>query len=270
KQAVAECWRNLSATGARPLACSDNLNFGNPEKPEIMGQLVGAIKGIGQACRALDFPIVSGNVSLYNETNGVGIPPTPTIAGVGLLDDYQIMARIAFSAPGQAIFLVGAPKDWGTHLSRSRYAQILHDRNEGPPPPVDLEKEQANGQFIRRAIREGITRTVHDCSDGGIAVALAEMCLAGDTGATITSAPGEKDTASLFGEDQGRYLIALPEENIVALERLAADIPVSECPVLVRIGTTGGQNLKLGQSRAISLAELRSAHEDWFPRFMDN
>src|ERR1700754_5221380 len=125
KQAVAECWRNITATGAEPLAATDNLNFGNPEKPEIMGQLVGAIKGIGEACRALDFPIVSGNVSLYNETNGIAILPTPTIAGVGLLPDWKRMGRIAFADENQAIFLIGAPAGWGTHLAQSVYMRDI-------------------------------------------------------------------------------------------------------------------------------------------------
>jgi phosphoribosylformylglycinamidine synthase len=131
KQAVAECWRNLTATGALPLAATDNLNFGNPERPEIMGQFVYAIKGIGEACRALDFPIVSGNVSLYNETNGQGILPTPTIGGVGLIDDWSKMARIGFAAPKQAILLVGGPKHWGTHLGQSIYLRDLHGRADG-------------------------------------------------------------------------------------------------------------------------------------------
>ncbi|RUW22668.1 phosphoribosylformylglycinamidine synthase subunit PurL, partial [Mesorhizobium sp. M4B.F.Ca.ET.013.02.1.1] len=142
KQAVAECWRNLTATGALPLAATDNLNFGNPERPEIMGQLVGAVKGIGDACRALGFPIVSGNVSLYNETNGRGILPTPTIGGVGLITDWSKMARIGFAGEGQMIVLVGAPATWGSHLGQSVYMRDIHGRSDGPPPPVDLEHEK--------------------------------------------------------------------------------------------------------------------------------
>ncbi|HEV7719334.1 MAG TPA: phosphoribosylformylglycinamidine synthase subunit PurL, partial [Arsenicitalea sp.] len=145
KQAVAECWRNLTAVGAEPIAATDNLNFGNPERPEIMGQLVHAVKGIGEACRALDFPIVSGNVSLYNETNGKGILPTPTIGGVGLLPDWDKMARIAFAAEGELILLFGAPAAWGGHLGQSIYMRDLHDRRDGPPPPVDLAHETRVG-----------------------------------------------------------------------------------------------------------------------------
>src|SRR5690606_8094734 len=149
KQAVAECWRNLTATGALPLAATDNLNFGNPERPEIMGQLVAAIKGIGEACRALDFPIVSGNVSLYNETNGQGILPTPTIGGVGLIDDWAHMARVGFAAENQVILLVGAPDRLGTHLGQSIYMRDIHGRADGPPPPVDLAHEKKAGDFVR-------------------------------------------------------------------------------------------------------------------------
>ncbi len=265
KQAVAECWRNLTATGAEPLACSDNLNFGNPEKPIIMGQLVGAIKGIGAACEALDFPIVSGNVSLYNETNGVGIPPTPTIAGVGLLDDWSKMVRIGFAAEGELILLLGAPEIWGSHLSQSQFLSRIHGLSDGPPPPVDLTREKATGDFVRALIRSGAATAVHDCSDGGLGVALAEMAMAGDLGATIDPPPGNNPAASFFGEDQSRYLLTIRPE---ALESVQAQTKASSIPCQL-IGTTGGDILKLGQARAISVAQLKEAHERWFPAFMD-
>ncbi len=265
KQAVAECWRNLTATGAEPLACSDNLNFGNPEKPQIMGQLVGAIRGIGEACRVLDFPVVSGNVSLYNETNGVGIPPTPTIAGVGLLDDWSKMARIGFAAQGELILLVGAPQNWGTHLSQSQFLNHLHGLSDGPPPPVELAIEKATGDFVRTLIRKGITSAVHDCSDGGLGIALAEMAMAGNLGATIDPPPGNAPAASFFGEDQSRYLFTIRPQNLESVQALAKaqSIPCQ------KIGTTGGDILKLGDARAISVARLKEAHERWFPAFMD-
>ncbi len=156
KQAVAECWRNITATGALPLAATDNLNFGNPERPEIMSQLVHAIKGIGEACRALDFPIVSGNVSLYNETNGQGILPTPTIGGVGLLADWSQMARIRFAAEGEDILLVGAPEGLGAHLGQSVYLRDIHGRTDGPAPHVDLAHERKTGDFVRALITDGL------------------------------------------------------------------------------------------------------------------
>ena len=209
KQAVAECWRNLTAVGAEPLAITDNLNFGNPEKPEIMGELVAAIQGIAEACEALAFPVVSGNVSLYNETNGVAIPPTPTIGGVGLVPDVTRIARIGFAGEGEAILLVGAPDNWGTHLGRSVWLRDIAGREEGPPPPVDLAHEKRVGDLVRGLIRDGLATAVHDCSDGGLAVALAEMAMASGIGATVNQLNDVPPAASFFGEDQGRYVVTV-------------------------------------------------------------
>ncbi|GHD09913.1 phosphoribosylformylglycinamidine synthase subunit PurL [Tianweitania populi] len=269
KQAVAECWRNITATGAKPLASTDNLNFGNPEKPEIMGQLVAAVKGIGEACRALDFPIVSGNVSLYNETNGQAILPTPTIGGVGLLNDWDRMARVAFSGENQPILLVGAPQQWGTHLGQSVYLRDIHGRNDGPPPPVDLDAELKVGTFVRGLIERGVAKSVHDLSDGGLAVGLAEMAMASGIGATVPGLADIDPVPVFFGEDQNRYLVALDldpqgsEFGAILREAEAAGI------FAPWIGTTGGTDLKLGQARAISVADLANAHESWFPAFME-
>jgi phosphoribosylformylglycinamidine synthase len=268
KQAVAECWRNLTATGALPLAATDNLNFGNPEKPEIMGQLVGAIEGIGEACRALDFPIVSGNVSLYNETNGKAILPTPTIGGVGLIDDWSRMARAAFAAAGQPILLFGSPPDWGTHLGQSAYLRELFGRREGAPPPVDLAHERRVGDHVRGLIASGVVTAAHDLSDGGLAVALAEMAMASGIGAEV---PGLVDTDLIpvfFGEDQGRYLLTLSLDPQGDAFDEICDNATAAGIFVVWIGTTGGAELKLGEARAIPVAELKAAHESWFPRFM--
>jgi phosphoribosylformylglycinamidine synthase len=265
KQAVAECWRNLTATGALPLAATDNLNFGNPERPEIMGQLVAAIKGIGEACRALDFPIVSGNVSLYNETNGRGILPTPTIGGVGLLADWNRMARIGFAAEDEAILLVGAPKDWGSHLGQSAYLRDLFGRADGPPPPVDLAHERKVGDFVRGLIRDGVATAVHDLSDGGLAVALAEMAMASGIGATVNQLNGLSPVPVFFGEDQGRYLVTIARERV---ESFHADRIGDSGIFAPWIGTTGGTELMLGEARAVPVSELRRAHEGWFPAFM--
>ncbi|MER9264361.1 phosphoribosylformylglycinamidine synthase subunit PurL [Mesorhizobium sp. M0410] len=270
KQAVAECWRNLTATGALPLAATDNLNFGNPERPEIMGQLVGAVKGIGDACRALGFPIVSGNVSLYNETNGQGILPTPTIGGVGLIADWSKMVRIGFAAEGQMIVLVGAPTMWGTHLGQSAYMRDIHDRADGPPPPVDLDHEKRVGDHVRALIGSGVVTAAHDVSDGGIAVALAEMAMASGIGATITGLIGTDPIPVWFGEDQGRYLLTLSidpqSEEWDAIREQQSKLGI----FAPWIGSTGGSELKLGEARAIPVSELTAAHESWFPRFMAN
>ena len=269
KQAVAECWRNITATGAEPLAATDNLNFGNPERPEIMGQFVHAIKGIGEACRALGFPIVSGNVSLYNETNGQGILPTPTIGGVGLLPDWSKMARIAFAKEGEVILLVGAPPAWGTHLAQSIYMRDIHGRTEGPPPPVDLAHEKRVGDFVRKLVRDGVASAVHDVSDGGLAVALAEMAVASGIGAEIPGLANADPIPVFFGEDQGRYIVTVnvgpQSDEMTALWSEAKTLGI-HAPW---IGTTGGTELKLGKARAIPVAELKTVHESWFPDFMD-
>jgi len=268
KQAVAECWRNLTATGALPLAATDNLNFGNPERPEIMGQFVHAIKGIGEACHVLDFPIVSGNVSLYNETNGQGILPTPTIGGVGLIDDWSKMARIGFADEGEMIVIVGAPAAWGSHLGQSALLRDLLGRNEGPPPPVDLVHEKRVGDFVRELIRDGIATAAHDLSDGGLAVALAEMAIASGIGATVEQPEGADPVATFFGEDQSRYVITVrrDERSAQALAKLAIEPDIG----LHTIGVTGGPSLKLGEAHAISVEDLKAAHEGWFPAFMGN
>jgi phosphoribosylformylglycinamidine synthase len=270
KQAVAECWRNLTAVGAEPLAATDNLNFGNPERPEIMGQFARAVTGIGDACRALGFPIVSGNVSLYNETNGRGILPTPTIGGVGLIDDWTRTARIGFPAEGQAILHVGARRDFGGHLGQSLYLRDVHGRRDGPPPPVDLAHEKRVGDFVRRLIRSGVATACHDVSDGGLAVAVAEMAMASGIGATIPG-PAEGDPIPfLFGEDQGRYLVAIgldPQgEELAELWREAEAAGI----FAPWIGTTGGDALKLGDRCTIAVSHLKDAHESWFPAYMNS
>ena len=159
KQAVAEAWRNITAVGAKPLAVTDNLNFGNPQKPEIMGEIVAGIDGIGEACRALDFPVIGGNCSLYNETNGEGILPTPAIGGVGLMKDVRRMATIAFKRAGDAIILIGDTKG---HLGQSIYLREIEGREEGRCPPVDLAAEKRDGDFVRKLIEDGRVDTVHD------------------------------------------------------------------------------------------------------------
>ena len=261
KQAVAEAWRNLTAVGALPLAITDNLNFGNPERPEVMGQLVGCIRGIGEACKALDFPVVSGNVSLYNETNGVSILPTPTIGGVGVLADVTKHATVGFKAEGEAIVLIGETKGW---LGQSAYLATVCGREEGAPPPVDLAVERRNGEFVRSLITAGRLTACHDLSDGGLAVALAEMAMAKGIGATIEALPAGPTHAVLFGEDQGRYLLSLPTG---AAEAVVAEAKAAGVPAEI-IGKTGGSELALPGEAAVSIAALRKTHESWLPDYM--
>ena len=267
-QAVAEAWRNLSAVGARPLAITDCLNFGNPERAEVMGQFVGCIEGMAEACLALDFPVVSGNVSFYNETGGSGILPTPSIGGVGLIADLACMCGPALAAPDEALLLIGAAAAGG-HLGRSLYQREIEGREEGPPPAVDLAAERRHGDFVRRLIESGRLSACHDISDGGLLVALAEMALAAldsgrSVGARIALPAGVPDAAWLFGEDQARYLVSAPEGRAEALLADAGDAGV---PTSV-IGATGGASLTVEGAGAISIATLRRIHEEWLPAYM--
>jgi phosphoribosylformylglycinamidine synthase len=256
KQAVAETYRNISAVGATPLAITNCLNFANPQRPEIMGQIVGCLKGMGDACRALDYPIVSGNVSLYNESKATGggsaILPTPAIGGVGLMADYAQMATIGFKAAGEAIFVIGHSNG---HLGQSLWLREIHGREAGAPPPVDLAKERAHGEFVRQLIAAGKVSAVHDVSDGGLLVALAEMALKGGIGCQIEEI-GDHFTA--FGEDQGRYVVT----SAVADQIQAAGIPMT------RIGTTGGSAVA-GPGFAVELATLREVNEAFFRDWME-
>ncbi len=269
KQAVAEAYRNLCAVGARPLAVTNCLNFGNPQRPDIMGQFVGCLEGMGEACRTLDFPIVSGNVSLYNETKnedgtGSAILPTPAIGGVGLLADWRKSATIAFKGTGDVIVLIGAP---AYHLGQSLWLRECHGREEGPPPPVDLMAERATGAFVRAQIGAGALSAVHDVSDGGVAVAIAEMALAGDIGAMIAMPTPAGLAATCFAEDQGLYVATVHDEHLndflhastragVAVERIGRTIVgrlVIECPATDHV---------------IPLDVLRQAHQRFFPQLM--
>ena len=266
-QAVAETWRNLTAVGARPLAITDCLNFGNPERPEVMGQFVGCIEGMAEACKVLDFPVISGNVSFYNETKGVSILPTPAIGGVGLINDIDRMTCIAFAAPGERILLIG---ETAGHLSTSIYARELKGREDGPPPQIDLATEWRNGHFVRGLIQEGRVTACHDVSDGGLLVAVAEMVLAAlDEGRAIGARidlpdDGPPPTAWCFGEDQARYIVTAPEEAIQTIFDDAAQKKI----IINAIGFSGGSTLTLGPTDAISLDELKHAHEDWLPEYM--
>ena len=261
KQAVAECWRNISAAGAKPLALTDNLNFGNPEKPEIMGQFVGCLEGIGEAARALDFPIVSGNVSLYNETQGSGILPTPAIGGVGVIKDVALAAKTGF-ASGDTIVLIGETRGW---LGQSIYLRDLLGRAEGAPPPVDLAAERRNGDCVQNLVLSQWVTAAHDLSDGGLAVALAEMALAGGVGATIDALPPGPTHAVLFGEDQARYLVAVAPDK---LDRVMARIGMETNGCALVIGVAGGDALILPGEAPILLSDLRTAHENPLPAYM--
>jgi phosphoribosylformylglycinamidine synthase len=259
-QAVAESWRNLTAVGAEPLAVTDNMNFGNPERPEIMGQFVGAIEGIREACLALDYPVVSGNVSLYNETSGRAILPTPVIGGVGVMADAATAVDLALKRDGDAVILIG---DTRGHLGSSLYLREIEDREVGAPPPVDLAAERRNGDFVRAMIRRGQVAACHDLSDGGLLVGVTEMAMAGMRGIILGPLPAElRPHSYLFGEDQARYLIEARDPQAMLEGARAAGVPAYV------IGVVGGASLTLPGVGAISVDALKASNEAWLPGYM--
>jgi len=261
KQCVAETWRNLTCVGADPIAITDCLNFGNPERPEIMGQFVGAIEGMNEACHAFEYPVVSGNVSLYNETNGVAIPPTPAVGGVGLIPNLDYFATLKGAKAGDTLILIGETIGW---LGSSVYLLEILSREDGAPPPIDLETEKRNGDFVRKLIRNRRVNAVHDCSDGGLAVTACEMAFAGDIGMHLSSPIGGARHGWLFGEDQARYLIAVEANSVnpVISTAKAKGVPAQI------VGTVGGDRIKADGGFDVSLEKLRARHEAWLPNLM--
>ncbi|MBV9541397.1 MAG: phosphoribosylformylglycinamidine synthase II, partial [Alphaproteobacteria bacterium] len=263
KQAVAEAWRNITAVGAKPLAVTDNLNFGNPQKPQIMWQIVRGIDGIGEACRALDFPVIGGNCSLYNETNGEGILPTPAIGGVGLMKDVSRMATVAFKRAGDAILLIGETKG---HLGQSIYLREIEGQETGAAPPVHLPSERRNGDFVRKLIEDGRVMTVHDVSDGGLLITLAEMALAGDVGVEVGVAGTTVEAVPFFfGEDQARYVIAAAPEVI---DKIEGELRTANIVHAIIGKTVAAKVVRVTTEGEMPLSELRAVHEGWFPRYM--
>lgn len=261
KQAVAETWRNITAVGASPLAITDNMNFGNPEKPEIMGQFVGAIQGIREACNVLEYPVVSGNVSLYNETAGQAILPTPAIGGIGIIDDYQKSVGIAFQSEDEKILLIGETLG---HLGQSIYLREIKKIMHGAPPSVDLAVERDNGDCVRSLIDNGLLTACHDLSDGGLLVGLAEMAMASGIGAKLNDFAADMNLLGwAFGEDQARYLITSNNAQQIISSCVAKDVKVAE------IGITGGDDLSFAGEK-ISISELKGVYEGWLPSYMGN
>jgi len=268
KQAVAETWRNISAVGATPLAITNCLNFANPQRPEIMGQITGCLDGMGQACRALDYPIVSGNVSLYNESKATGggsaILPTPAIGGVGVIDDLSKAVGIGFKRTGDIVLAVG---ERAGHLGQSVWLREILGREEGPPPPVDLRAEKRTGDFIRHAINAGWITACHDVSDGGVAVALAEMALKSGIGVLVSEEQPFGIAESFFGEDQGLYLVTVCDTCL-------ADFLDAGCRSGVPVDPLGRTVedrivVELADSAfSVTLVEVREAHGGFFPNLM--
>lgn len=257
KQAVAETYRNICAVGGEPIAITNCLNFGNPEREDIMGQLVGCLQGMGEACRDLDYPIVSGNVSLYNETDGTAIPPTPSIGGVGLLPDLHRRASASFKRNGDVIAIIG---ETSGHLGCSLFAKTLFDATDAAPPRVDTAAERKHGAFIRDVlIRKHGVDSVHDLSDGGLGLALADMALSGGTGCVIepSAVPeGMSEQAFFYGEDQARYVIACKPDHAETLMNAAEEAGIA----FDIIGRTCSDHIALAGD-IIPLTTLRETSE---------
>ena len=264
KQAVAEAWRNLTAVGSRPIAITDNLNFGNPQRPEIMGQIVRAIDGMAEACRVLDFPVVSGNVSLYNETNGAAIPPTPTVGAVGLLTNYDVVVGFGGMVEGDVLVLIGETRG---ELGSSLYLREVLGREDGAPPPVDLALERKTGDFVREQIEAGALTCVHDLSDGGLIGAAADIALASDCGVELDATSASHAHILLFGEDQARYLVAVADPTEIIAAAQAAGLRASV------VGRAKGRDFASGSPTGdlfrLPLDHLREMHESWMPDWIE-
>ena len=262
KQAVAESYRNLCATGATPLAVTNNLNFGNPERPEIMAQIVGSVKGMGEACKALGTPVVSGNVSLYNETDGEAIFPCPVIGMVGTIADVKKSIGVALTSPGDSLYMIGKTETGGW-LGASLLAEALGYENAYAPPPVSLEVEAKHGQFVAKAVNDGLIQAAHDISDGGLIVAVTEMALKGQKGADLNISD---DLGTLFGEDQGRYVVAVSDAAAFEAAASHASVPVSKIGHVTNANDDGFGTLTVGQSATISMKEIFETNEALLPK----
>ncbi len=263
--AVAECCRNLAAVGAEPVGLTDCLNFGNPEKPEIMWQLAEAIRGLGDACRALELPVVSGNVSLYNETDGKAIQPTPAVAVVGLVEDCRHTARAWFQEAGDRVALLGEAWQGAPELGGSELL-AAEGKLAGRPPRLDLEREKAVQRACRQMIRAGLLRSAHDCSEGGLAVALAECCIMGPEDRRLGASlklplPGSRPDLALFSEEPSRIVVSYPPAREAEVQAAAK---AAGAPLLV-LGSVGGDELAIEGACRVPVAALSEAWRGGLP-----
>ena len=261
KQVVAESWRNITSVGALPIAITDCMNFGNPEKEEIMGQFAGVVTGMIEACQILDYPVVSGNVSLYNETNGKGINPTPAIGGVGLIEDLNHFSTAFLKRDNDNLLIIGKTNG---HLGQSIYLKEILNITSGQPPKVNLEDERKIGNTIRDLININKLDTVHDISDGGFLIALAEMSISGGIGVKLNLDEGSMNHRFLFGEDQGRYIIAIPDSMLTSI----TDILISKNIFYQNIGKSYGEKIILNDNEEIQIKSLKKIHENWFKNYL--
>ena len=253
KHAVVETWRNIIASGALPIAITDCMNFGNPEKPEIMGQFVECIRGMGDACSKLNYPVVSGNVSLYNETNGEGIYPTPAIGGVGLIKDLSNVKTLSLKEDGNFLCVVGKTAN---HLGNSKYISIIQSKEEGGTPEINLDTELRNGNFVMDAINQKLIASAHDVGEGGILVAISEMCMSGNLGITI-EIETDFPHGYFFAEDQSRYLLEVSPNNYDECQKLANNNDVH----FEKIGIVGGDKISIKNIGDQQVSALKRSFE---------
>jgi phosphoribosylformylglycinamidine (FGAM) synthase-like enzyme len=257
--ALAEAARNVVCVGAEPAGITNGLNFGNPDKPDRYWQFARCVEGLAEACRALEVPVVSGNVSFYNEAPDAAIFPTPIIGMVGVLEDVENRCSPGFQREGDAIVLLGATKP---ELGGSEYLKVMHGLEVGRPPAIDLEAEKRAQALCLKAIRSGWVRSAHDCSDGGLAAALAECCIFGGAGAQVSLPDGSGLGARewLFAESQSRIVLSAAQSRVGAIRQEAERLGVP----FVEIGRVGGDSLLIsagGRNMDVSVAELYAAYE---------
>ena len=262
RQVIAESWRNITSVGAMPIAITDCMNFGNPEKEEIMGQFAGVVTGMIEACETLDYPVVSGNVSLYNETNGKGINPTPAIGGVGLIKDLNHFSTPSIKREDDNILLLGQTSGY---LGQSIYAKEILNNTSGLPPKIDLKSEKKIGDTVRDLININKIDTVHDVSDGGFLVALAEMSISGNIGVRINLDKENLNDKFLFGEDQGRYIISISDKQMSEITKIFNDREI----FFQKVGKTCGKKLIINDNEEVEIEVLKNLHENWFNKYLE-
>jgi phosphoribosylformylglycinamidine synthase len=259
--AVAESARNVASVGARPLAITNCLNFGNPERPEVMWAFAESVKGMGDACRILGTPVTGGNVSFYNESEDSAIWPTPVVGMLGVLEDYRLALRPAFG-PDQVLYVLG---ETHAELGGSEYAEVLLGKVSGRPPGLDLEAEKRLVDLLVEGAARDVLAAAHDCSDGGLAVALAESAIAGDTGFAVVLPGDLPDHVALFSESASRVVVAVDRAQVPALEALAGEHGVP----IARLGETGGPRMVLGDAVEVTVAEARQVYESAIPALLE-
>jgi len=264
KQIVCESWRNLISVGAKPIAITNCLNFGSPENEENMGEFVECVQGLGEASAYLEFPVVSGNVSFYNQTKDIGIKPTPAIGGVGLIKDYQNMVTMDLKEADNILLVIGKTEG---HLDQSLFARDILNEKNGPPPEINLFNEKNNGETILKLIDKKFIKSAHDVSLGGIITALSKMCIKGKKGATLKKSNYLINQFEyLFGEDQGRYIIEISKDDLENATKILQENSVH----FDELGLVNEDSLIINDKTKVSIDDLIKSHTNWLTNYMEN